>query len=170
MKRSKFVTLSLGSNTKLRIGDQSVDQATHGPDIALLFASFSFCSIQSRMSEKTSTTNVPANKPSIGLRLLGKKRAKAVVAAVVLSLVTLYTSCDNRHYQEDLDVFGEFEYNVTKALPRGGYTLCSAGQGGRSVYMVDEGSGVVECVLVAGEWIKGSGTLSELASFSALGT
>ncbi|TFK18255.1 hypothetical protein FA15DRAFT_675417 [Coprinopsis marcescibilis] len=86
-----------------------------------------------------------------------QNRTKALVLAVVLSLLTLYTNTTTDHYEGPA-----FEYNITNPLPQGSYALCSAEGVARGVYTVDATDGVVECVLVVDEWVKGTGYLGEV--------
>ncbi|TFK20215.1 hypothetical protein FA15DRAFT_708296 [Coprinopsis marcescibilis] len=92
-----------------------------------------------------------------GSQLVTKKRTKVLVLAVVLSLLTLYTNTNTNRYEGLV-----FQYNVTKPLPPGSYALCSVEGGARGVYTVDATDGVVECMLVVDEWVKGVGSLGEV--------
>ncbi|TFK17349.1 hypothetical protein FA15DRAFT_761106, partial [Coprinopsis marcescibilis] len=83
---------------------------------------------------------------------MAKKRTTTLILAIVLSLPTLYTNTIADRY-EGL----AFEYNITNPLPQGSYALCSAEGVARGVYTVDATDGVVECVLVVDEWVKGTG-------------
>ncbi|TFK18502.1 hypothetical protein FA15DRAFT_660639 [Coprinopsis marcescibilis] len=106
---------------------------------------------KSHEDDERGTTGTPASSP-----LMAKKRTKVLVPAVVLSLLTLYTNTNGNRYDGLA-----FEYNVTKPLPPSSYTLCSAEGGPRGVYTVDAKDGVVKCVLVVDEWVKGTGSLGE---------
>ncbi|TFK20208.1 hypothetical protein FA15DRAFT_708291, partial [Coprinopsis marcescibilis] len=115
------------------------------------------------MADKTpakSNDDDTTGKPQPGSPLMAKKRTKALVLAVVLSLLTLYTNTGTDHCEGPA-----FKYSIANPLPQGSYALCSAEGGARGVYTVDATDGVVEvveCVLVVDEWVKGTGSLDEV--------
>ncbi|TFK20204.1 hypothetical protein FA15DRAFT_708289 [Coprinopsis marcescibilis] len=122
---------------------------------------FHLIAAKSKDDHDHDTTGKPAPQP--GSQLVTKKRAKLLVLAVVLFLLTFYTNTNTNRY-EGL----AFEYNATKPLPPGSYALCSGEGGARAVYAVDATDGVVECVLVVDEWVKGTGSLGSVEGYCNL--
>lgn len=89
------------------------------------------------------------------------KSFKALLAAVALSITTLYCTSGSQFFIETRQG-DSFPFNVSKQLPSDTYAICSPESDGdirNAIYTVDENNAQVECILVDGERVVEGGSL-----------